>query len=142
MAELKTKLNDASVDGFLNAIKDEQVRQDCRVIAEIMQKATKAEPKMWGTSIVGFGNCHYKYASGREGDWMLVAFSPRKQNITLYISAGFEGRDEMLDKLGKHSCGKGCLYIKRLSDVHLPTLKKLISASVKQMLKTYLPEKK
>ncbi|MEK7834065.1 MAG: DUF1801 domain-containing protein [Acidobacteriota bacterium] len=142
MAELKTKLNEASVNDFLNAIKDEQIRQDCRAIAEIMQKATKAEPKMWGASIVGFGSYHYKYASGREGDWMLVAFSPRKQNITLYISAGFEGRDEMLVKLGKHSCGKGCLYIKRLSDVHLPTLKKLISASVKQMLKTYSPEKK
>ncbi|MGH9800765.1 MAG: DUF1801 domain-containing protein, partial [Blastocatellia bacterium] len=85
MAELKTKLNDASVDDFLNAIEDEQVRQDCRTIAEMMRKATKAEPKMWGTSIVGFGNLHYKYASGREGDWMHVAFSPRKQNITLYV---------------------------------------------------------
>jgi hypothetical protein len=142
MAELKTKLNDASVDDFLNSIKDEQVREDCRAIAEIMRKATKAEPKMWGSSIVGFGSYRYKYASGREGDWMQVAFSPRKQNITLYISSGFEGRDELLAKLGKHSCGKGCVYIKRLSDVHLPTLKKLINASVKHMLKTNPPEKK
>ena len=142
MAELKTKLNDASVDDFLNSIKDEQARQDCQTIAEIMRKATNAEPKMWGSSIVGFGSYHYKYASGREGDWMLTAFSPRKQNITLYIYGGFEGRDEMLAELGKHSCGKGCVYIKRLSDVHLPTLKKLIKASVNHMLKTNPPEKK
>ena len=136
MADIKTKRNDASVDDFLNAIKDEQVRKDCWVIVDIMQKATNAAPKMWGSSIVGFGSSHYKYASGREGDWMQVAFSPRKQNITLYISSGFEGRDELLAQLGKHSCGKGCVYIKRLSDVHLPTLKKLIKASVKHMLKT------
>ncbi len=142
MAELKTKLNDASVNDFLNAINDEQVRQDCWTIAEIMQKATNAEPKMWGSSIVGFGTSHYKSASGREGDWMQVAFSPRKQNISLYISSGFEGRDELLAQLGKHSCGKGCVYVKRLSDVHLPTLKKLIKASVKHTLKTNPPEKK
>ena len=141
MAELKTKLNDASVDDFLNAIKDEQVRQDCWAIAEIMQKATKAEPKMWGASIVGFGSYHYKGASGREGDWMLTGFSPRKQNITLYIFGGFEGYDELMAQLGKHSCGKSCVYIKRLSDVHLPTLKKLINASVKHMLKTNPPAK-
>src|SRR5581483_3595231 len=134
MAEPKTKLTDASVADFLNAIKDEQVRQDCWTITEIMQKATNAEPKMWGASIVGFGNAHYKYASGREGDWMLTAFSPRKQNITLYLCSDFAGRDELLAQLGKHSCGKGCVYLKRLSDVHLPTLKKLVKASVKQML--------
>lgn len=142
MAELKTKLNDASVDDFLNSIKDEQVRKDCLAIAEIMQKATKAKPKMWGASIVGFGSYRYKYASGREGDWMLVAFSPRKQNLTLYVFGGFEGYDELMAQLGKHSCGKSCIYIKRLSDLHLPTLKKLITASVKHMLKTYPPEKK
>jgi uncharacterized protein DUF1801 len=135
MAELKTKRNDSSVDDFLNAIKDEQVREDCRAIADIMQKATKAKPQMWGSAIVGFGSRRYKYASGREMDWMLIAFSPRKQNITLYISSGFEGYDELMAQLGKHSCGKGCLYIKRLSDVHLPTLKKLINGSVKHMLK-------
>jgi hypothetical protein len=139
MAELKTKRNDASVDDFLNAIKDEQVRTDCRVIADIMLKATKAKPQMWGSAIVGFGSRRYKYASGREIDWMLVAFSPRKQNITLYISSGFEGYDELMTQLGKHSCGKACIYIKRLSDVHLPTLKKLINASVKHMLKTNPP---
>jgi Domain of unknown function (DU1801) len=142
MAELKTKRNDASVDDFLNAIKDEEVRKDCRAIADIMQKATKAKPQMWGSSIVGFGSFHYKYASGREGDWMLAAFSPRKQNITLYIWPGFEGYGELMAQLGKHSCGKACIYIKRLSDVHLPTLKKLINGSVKHMLKTNPPEKR
>jgi Domain of unknown function (DU1801) len=141
MAELKTKRNDASVDDFLGSIKDEQVREDCLVIADIMQKATKAKPQMWGSGIVGFGSRRYKYASGREIDWMLIAFSPRKQNITLYISSGFEGYDELTAKLGKHSCGKGCIYIKRLSDVHLPTLKKLVNSSVKHMLKSNPPDK-
>lgn len=137
MAEPKTKLNDGSVEDFLNAVKDEQVRADCRAIAEIMQKATKAPPKMWGTSIVGFGSYHYKYASGREGDWMLTGFSPRKKNLTLYVFGGFEGYDELMAKLGKYTCGKSCIYIKRLSDLHQPTLKKLIAASVKHMRKTY-----
>jgi Domain of unknown function (DU1801) len=141
MADLKTKRNDASVDDFLNAIKDEQVREDCRTIVDIMQKATKSKPQMWGSSIVGFGSYHYKYASGREGDWMLTAFSPRKQNITLYIWPGFEGYDELMARLGKHSCGKACIYIKRLSDVHLPTLKRLINASVKHMRKTNSADK-
>lgn len=136
MAELKTKLNGASVDGFLNAIKDQQVREDCWTIVDIMQKATKAKPQMWGTAIVGFGRYHYKYASGREGDWMLTAFSPRKQNITLYLMGGFEDYDELMSRLGKHACGKSCLYIKRLSDIHLPTLRKLVGASVKHMLKS------
>lgn len=141
MAELKTKLTDASVADYLNAIKDEQVRQDCWSITEMMQQATKAAPKMWGPSIIGFGSIRYKYPNGREMDWMQVAFSPRKQNITLYIATGFEERDELLAQLGNHSCGKGCLYIKRLSDVHLPTLKKLIKASVKHVLKAKPPEK-
>jgi len=142
MAELKTKLNDASVDDFLNAIKDEQVRKDCWEIADLMREAAKAKPQMWGTAIVGFGSCLYKYASGREGDWPTIAFSPRKQNITLYLGSGFEGYDELMAQLGKHSRSKGCLYIKRLSDVHLPTLKKLIKASVKHTLKTHPPGKK
>jgi hypothetical protein len=130
MAEIKTKLTTASVDDYLNSIKDDQVRADCRAIADIMQKATKAKPQMWGPSIVGFGSYLYRYADGREMNWMLVAFSPRKQNITLYIWAGFPGYDALMAQLGKYSCGKSCLYIKRLSDVHIPTLKKLIKASV------------
>lgn len=142
MAELKTKATDASVDDFLNTIKDEQTRQDCQAISEMMQQATKAAPKMWGPAIIGFGNLRYKYPNGKEMDWMQVAFSPRKQNITLYIATEFEERDDLLAKLGNHSCGKSCVYIKRLSDVHVPTLKKLIKASVKHMLKTYPPDKK
>jgi hypothetical protein len=142
MADIKTKRNDASVDDFLNAIKDEQVRNDCWTIVDIMQKATNSKPQMWGSGIVGFGSYRYKYASGREGDWMLAAFSPRKQNITLYIWPGFEGYDELMAQLGKHSCGKACVYIKRLSDVHLPTLKKLIKGSVKHKLKTSPPDKR
>jgi hypothetical protein len=141
MAELKTKLNQASVDDFINAIQDEQVRQDCWTIVDIMQEATQARPQMWGSSIVGFGSYHYKYASGREADWMLTGFSPRKQNITLYIMAGFEQYDEMLAQLGKHTCGKSCLYIKRLSDIHVPTLKQLVQASVQHMRATNQPDR-
>ena len=136
MAEPKTKLNNASVDRFLNSIKDDQVREDCWTIVDIMQKATKAKPKMWGTSIVGFGTRRYTYANGREADWMVTAFSPRKQNITLYLMGGFAGYDELMAALGRHSCGKSCLYIKRLSDVHLPTLTKLVRASVQHATKT------
>jgi hypothetical protein len=133
MAELKTKVNKASVDKFIKGIKDEQKRNDCYKILDVMQKATKAEPKMWGTSIVGFGSYHYKYASGREGDWMLVGFSPRKQNLTLYIMAGFDEYKSLLKKLGKYSTGKACLYIKRLEDVDTKVLKELVELSVKRM---------
>jgi hypothetical protein len=135
MLELKTKLNDASVIDYLNSIENEQVRQDCFVVLEIMQEATKAKPQMWGDSIVGFGTYHYVYASGREGDWSLTGFAPRKQNITLYIMAGFEQYLELLSRLGKFSLGKSCLYIKRLSDIHLPTLVELIRVSVDHMIK-------
>ena len=132
-AELKTKLNDASVDDFINSVYDEQTRADCFEITKIMKQVTKAEPKMWGTSIVGFGTYHYKGKSGREGDWMLVGFSPRKQNLTLYIMAGFDRYDELLKKLGKFSTGKSCLYIKKLADVDRKVLKELVSESVKVM---------
>ena len=133
MAELKTKLNDASVEDFLNTIEDDQKRRDCFEIMKIMKQAAKAEPKMWGSSIVGFGSYHYKGASGREGDWMLTGFSPRKQNITLYIMGGFNGQENLMKKLGKHSTGKACLYIKKLEDVDKKVLKELVSASVKVM---------
>ncbi len=142
MAEIKTKVNDASVDDFLNSIKDEQVRQDCWTIVDIMRKATNEKPQMWGSSIVGFGSYHYKYASGREGDWTLTAFSPRKQNITLYIWPGFAGYDELMARLGKHSRGKTCIYIKRLSDIDLPTLKRIIKGSVKHMKKSDPPDER
>jgi hypothetical protein len=137
MAELKTKKTTASVAGFLKSIKDDQVRKDCKTIAGIMQKATKAKPQMWGSSIVGFGSIKYKYASGRELEWPPTAFSPRKQNITLYIMSGFDGYDGLMAKLGTHACGRSCLYIKRLSDVHVPTLTKLVQASVTHMKKKY-----
>ena len=132
MAELKTKLNDASVDKFLQQINDEQKQADSFQVAEIMKKVTKAEPKMWDTSIVGFGKYHYKYASGREGDWFVVGFSPRKQNLTLYIRGGFSGHEELRGKLGKHSLGKGCLYIKNLVDVDTKVLKELITSILQE----------
>ncbi len=130
MAELKTKLNDASVEDFLNTF-PEETRKDCLEILKMMKQATKAEPKMWGASIIGFGTYRYKYASGREGDWMQVGFSPRKQNLTLYLMSGIERHAALLKKLGKHSIGKGCLYIKRLEDVDKKILKELVSESVK-----------
>jgi Domain of unknown function (DU1801) len=136
MAELKTRVNRASADKFLKGIKDEQKRQDCFKILEIMRKATKAGPKMWGTSIVGFGSYHYKYESGREGDWFLTGFSPRKQNLTLYIMPGFDEYDDLMKILGKHSVGKSCLYIKKLEDVDTEVLKELVTKSVRKMAKS------
>ena len=137
MAELKTKQTEQSVDKFLKAVADETRRKDCLAVAKLMEEVTGLKPKMWGPSIVGFGSYHYKYASGQEGDWPIAAFSPRKQNLTLYIMPGFDRYDELMKKLGKHSTGKSCLYIKRLDDIHLPTLKKLVSESVKYMKKKY-----
>ena len=133
MAELKTKPTDESVKDFLNRIPDPERREDCFAVAKIMEEITGDKPKMWGPSIVGFGTHHYKYASGREGDWPVAAFSPRKKDLTLYIMMGLDKDDELMKQLGKHSVGKSCLYIKRLSDIHVPTLKKLIKASVKQV---------
>ncbi len=141
MAEPKTKQTNASVEDFINAVKDENVREDCWAVVKLMQDLTKAEPKMWGPSIVGFGLYTYKYASGKTGDWPLVGFSPRKQNLTLYVTAGYDGEDELLEKLGTFTRSKACIYVKRLSDLHLPTLKKLIKASIKHTLKTYPPSK-
>src|SRR5687767_439917 len=133
MAELKTKPTQASVKEFLNQIPDKERRDDCITVAKIMEEITGEKPKMWGPSIVGFGTYHYKYASGREGDWPISAFSPRKKDLTLYIMMGFDKRPELMKQLGKHSTSKSCLYIKRLSDIHIPTLKKLIKSSVKQI---------
>ena len=130
MAELKTQPNDASVEEFLNGVADEQKRADCFTLLALMRKATGAEPRMWGDSIVGFGTYHYKYASGREGDWMQIGFSPRKQNLTLYIMSGFSRYDDLMKSLGKHSTGKSCLYIKKLDDVDMPTLETLVQESV------------
>ena len=133
MAEIKTKRNKASVSGFLAKIPDKQRRADCQVVLKMMQEASGEKPQMWGPSIVGFGSYHYKYATGREGDMPITGFSPRKQDLTLYIMGGFGRYKDLMKKLGKFKTGVGCLYIKRLDDVHLPTLKKLIRANVKVM---------
>ena len=142
MAEPKTKKTDKFAADFFASLKDEQVRKDCKTISAIMQAATKEKPVMWGSSIVGYGHHRSIYASGKESNWMLVAFSPRKQNIVLYLMLGHNRQEHLLAKLGKHSSSKGCLYIKRLSDVHLPTLKKLVSAAVRERRKTHLPAPK
>src|SRR5262249_48479729 len=131
MAELKTKKTDAGVEEFLNKIKDEETRRDCFAIAKLMKQVTHSDPKMWGSSIIGFGSRRLKYASGRELDWMLIGFSPRKANITLYIPGGLEQHTTLLKNLGKYSTGKGCLYIKKLKDVDAKVLKELISESVR-----------
>ncbi len=136
MAELKTKENDQSVEAFLAGIEDAQKQQDCRTLVAIMQEATGAAPRMWGDNIVGFGHYHYKYASGREGDWFLTGFAPRKQNLTLYIMAGFDNYEALLSRLGKHSTGKSCLYVKRLADVDMPILTELVVESVAHMKAT------
>jgi len=133
MVENKTTPNDQDVEQFLNSVDDERKRKDSFMILELMKQVTGLEPRMWGSSIVGFGSYHYKYESGREGDMILAGFSPRKQNLTLYNMGGFERYDDLLKKLGKHTTGKGCLYIKRLDDVDLPTLKSLIEESAKHV---------
>lgn len=131
MAEPKTRPTRASVDDFIDSQNGDQVRDDCRALVRIMQKATGSKPEMWGTNIVGFGRYLWTGASGKQTEWMLAAFAPRKTNLTVYLWPQFDARQPLLDKLGKHSCGKGCLYIKRLSDVHVPTLQKLVTESVK-----------
>ena len=135
MAELKTKVNEGSVNKFLDSIEDEAKRKDSYLLFKMMEKATKNEARMWGDSIVGFGEYHYVGKSGREGDWFLAGLSPRKQNLTLYMLGGWEQHAELLAKLGKHSLGKGCLYIKRLDDVNMPVLNKLIVEAVRHAKK-------
>jgi hypothetical protein len=136
MAELKTKPNDQDVEAFLNSVEDEKKRQACFTVQEIMEQATGAKAKMWGDSIVGFGTYHYKYASGRDAEWMLTGFSPRKRNLTLYIMSGFDAYDELLGNLGKHSTGKSCLYINKLEDIDLEVLTDLVEQSVQHMIET------
>jgi hypothetical protein len=137
MAENKTKPTKRSVMAFINGIDDKQKRADVKTVAVLMRKATGARATMWGPGIVGYGQYHYQYASGREGDFMLTGFSPRKQALTVYIIPGFKPFDSMMKKLGKYKTGKSCLYIKRLSDVDESVLERLISASVKHMRKNY-----
>jgi nucleoid DNA-binding protein len=133
MAKLKTQRNDASVEAFLDSVEDELKRQDSKVILEMMREVTGDEPAMWGDSIVGFGSYTYKYASGREGQWFQTGFSPRKQNLTLYIMAGFDRYDQLLSMLGKYKTGKSCLYINKLGDIDLDVLREVVEESVKVM---------
>jgi hypothetical protein len=137
MADLKTKQTGSSVQAYLEAIDDEQRRRDCMALTEILQRATKEDPRMWGASIVGFGSYHYKYASGHEGDACLVGFASRKSDISLYISSAVESRESLLAELGKYKSGKACLYIKRLSDIKVPILEKLILGTVVERRQRY-----
>ena len=133
MAELKTKQTTASVTKFLNKVADKTRREDCFAVLDMMRDITKEEPAMWGSSIVGFGRHRYKYASGHEGEWPVAAFSPRKNDLTLYLTPGFEDATDLMERLGKYKTGKSCLYLKKLADVDAKVLKQLIAASVKKM---------
>jgi hypothetical protein len=139
MAELKTKPTEQSVESFLNMLPDEVAREDCFTISRLMEKITGEKPKMWGPAIVGFGKYHYKHESGREGDICLIGFSPRKQNISLYVMAGMEIQANLLTKLGKHKAGKGCLYIKKLNDVDIAILEGIIVQTI-HFLKNKYPD--
>lgn len=136
MAQLKTQKNDGSVVDFLNRVEDEKKRQDSFVILDMMIQVTGEEPMMWGSSIVGFGNYHYKYESGREGVWFKTGFSPRKKSLTLYIMDGFSQYDDLLSRLGRYTTGKSCLYVKKLEDIDLSTLRKLVKQSIEHVAET------
>ncbi|GGF23673.1 DUF1801 domain-containing protein [Flavobacterium limi] len=137
MAKNKTTETTYSVIDFINTIENEAKRKDAFELLEIIQEVTGFEPKMWGTNIIGFGNYHYKYESGHEGDAPLAGFLPRKDAISLYLNSSFENKEELLSKFGKHKAGKGCIYIKNLNDIDLEILKIMISASVKEIQKLY-----
>lgn len=137
MAELKTKPTEASVEAYLDTIADPRRRADCEAISAMMKRLTKCEPRMWGPSIVGFDSYHYRYASGHEGDACLAGFSFRKPEIVVYIADGFESREELLRQIGKHRTGKSCLYIKRLSDIDVGVLEKLVKASMAEARRRY-----
>mgnify|MGYP001017678955 FL=1 len=130
MAELKTKPNDGDVEAFLAAVPDAQKRSDSLVLLDLFRTVTEDPGKVGGAAIVGFGDYHYAYASGREGDWFVTGFSPRKQNLTLYCMGSFEQHSELLARMGKHKLGKGCLYINRLKDVDLDVLRELLTVMV------------
>ena len=137
MTELKTKPNEQNVEDFLKKVENPGKRDDSFEILKIMKEVTQQEPVIWGNSIVGFGSYHYKYASGREGDWPLTGFSPRKQNLTIYIMPGFEKYDDLLKNLGKFKTGKSCLYIKKLKEIDIDKLRGLIIESVKYVKELY-----
>ena len=133
MAELKTQKTDASVEAFLNSVADEGRKRDSFAVLDLMKQVSRAEPKMWGTAIVGFGQYHYKYESGRENDWFPIGFSPRKSNLTLYLTGGLESQADLLAKLGKHKAGKGCIYINKLADVDQSVLRQMLERCLKSL---------
>jgi hypothetical protein len=133
VAEPKTKPTKRSVAAFLETVPDVRKREDAAKLIALMREAAKCEPVMWGPSIIGFGSFRYKYQSGREGDWPIIGLSPRKQNLTIYIMPGFVEYRDLIAKLGPHTTGVSCLYIKRLADIDLPTLKKIIKGSIAQV---------
>lgn len=133
MAELKTKPTTQAVREFLAGIPDDKRRVDCFGLVDLMQEATGCEPVMWGESIVGFGKYKYDYEIGRTGEWMVIGFSPRKSDLSVYIMPGFEKYQTLMKKLGKHKTGKSCLYLKALADIDIQVLKQLVAASVKAM---------
>ena len=141
MAELKTKVNDASVEKFISSVKDEETRKDCFTLLELMKKETKQEPKMWGGTIVGFGTFHYRGKSGREGDWFVTGFSPRKQNMTVYFCLGFQHLASLMQGLGKFKISAGsCLYFKKLSDIDTKVLKQMLketNANLEALVKKF-----
>lgn len=138
MSELKTQKNDASVQAFIDSLQDDRKKQDSQALVDIFTQASGEIPVMWGDSIIGFGQYHYRSERSRqEGDWMLTGFSPRKQNLTLYIMPGFVAYDQLLSQLGKYTTSVSCLYIKRLSDVDLTILKQLISAAFHDMKRAH-----
>lgn len=135
MAELKTKKNRKSVKAFLDAVENDRRREDAKAVLALMKEVTGETPRMWGDAIVGFGDFRYVYETGREGDWFLTGFSPRKQSLTLYIMSGFAAYDDLLGKLGKHKTGKSCLYVNKLDDIDLTVLRRLVKQSVAAMRK-------
>ena len=138
MAENKTKETETAVEDFINAVENEQKRKDSWDLVAMMKRITGKEPRMWGSSLVGFGNYHYKYASGREGDFFVTGFSPRKAALTVYIMPGFEPYSDLMEQLGPYKTGKSCLYLKKLDAIDRKVLEKLIRQSVKDMRKMYI----
>jgi hypothetical protein len=138
MAELKTKPTDESVEVYLNSIEKDTQRKDSFAILNMIRDVSKTEPVMWGSSIIGFGTYKYRYASGREAEWMKIGFAPRKRNLTLYIMDGFDQYDSLLSKLGKFRTGKACLYINKLEDVDLDVLREMVERSVDHVTRSSL----
>ena len=137
MAENKTKATNASVEAYLSAIEDDERRKDCETITTLMSSITKTQAKLWGPSIVGFDTYHYKYESGREGDWAVTGFSPRKGDISIYLVASGSNQEQLLAQLGRHKMGKSCLYIRKLADVDMKILEQLIAGSVAEVRRRY-----